>query len=467
MRIETQILNQLIHNEEYTRKVIPFLSKKYFHDEEEQKIFTTIKKHIEKYNSNPTIEILNITFGEEDGGEKLYENIFEYLKQFEPADIDCDWLVDKTEEFCQERAIHNAIMESIQIMDGKGNKSRGVIPELLTDALSVSFDKNIGHDWLDDFSERWDFYHRTEKRLPFDLDYLNKITKGGLPPKSLTCFLGGTGTGKSLVMCHMASANLMDNKKVLYITKEMAEERIAERIDANLLDVSLNEIEELPKSAYMKKVERIRKKTEGKLVIKEYPTSTAGADHFRHLLNELKLKKNFVPDIIYIDYLNICCSSRLKFGANVNSYTYVKAIAEELRGLAVEQGLPIVTATQTTRSGYSNSDPGLEDTSESFGLPATVDLMIALITSDELENLNQMMFKQLKNRFGDPAKYKRFVVGIDRAKMRLYDVEQSAQEEVTDDRPVMDNTSFGERFDGNPIAQINNHARMKKFGELK
>jgi len=356
-------------------------------------------------------------------------------------------LTDRTEEFCQERAIHNAIMKSIQIMDGKEKETKGAIPEILSKALSVSFDNHIGHDWLEDFSDRYDFYHKIENRIAFDLEYLNSITKGGLPQKTLTCILAGTGVGKSLAMCHFAAANLMDNRKVLYITMEMAEERIAERIDANLLDVPLKELEELPKASYMKKVDRVRDKTEGRLIIKEYPTATAGVGHFRHLLNELRLKRNFVPDIVYVDYLNICASMRLRYGANVNSYTYIKAIAEEMRGLAVEKNIPIVTATQTTRSGYTNSDPGLEDTSESFGLPATVDLMFALVTSEELENLNQIMVKQLKNRFNDPTDKKRFVVGVDRSKMRLYDVELSAQEEIIDNRTIMDNTDFGDRYE--------------------
>ena len=462
MRIETTILSQLIHNEDYCRKAIPFLKEEYFHEGNERFLYNTIAKHLDDYNTLPTTEILNITINQDvwEDKEQLFDDVIEYIEKLNKTDIDNNWLLDKTEEFCQEKSVYNAIMESIQIIDGKDkNNTKGVISNILSKALSVSFDNHIGHDWIEDFSDRYDFYHKTEKRVPFDLEYMNLITKGGLPEKTLSCILAGTGVGKSLAMCHFAASNLMDSKKVLYITLEMAEERIAERIDANLLDVSLKELEDLPKTAYIKKVERIRDKTEGKLIIKEYPTATAGTGHFRHLLNELRLKKNFVPDIVYIDYLNICSSARLKYGANVNSYTYIKAIAEEMRGLAVEKGIPIVTATQTTRSGFSNSDPGLEDTSESFGLPATVDLMIALVSSEELEALNQIMVKQLKNRFNDPVANKRFVVGVDRGKMRLYDVENSAQEELIVDRPLMDNTEFGMR---NEDAQ----SKKKKFSKL-
>jgi archaellum biogenesis ATPase FlaH len=338
-------------------------------------------------------------------------------------------------------------MQSIKIMDDKTESSRGAIPKLLSDALGVSFDTNIGHDFLEDYESRFDFYHRREERIEFDLDYLNRITKGGLPRKTLNIILAGTGVGKSLAMCSFASANLIKGKNVLYITMEMAEEKIAERIDANLLDTNIQDLESLPRDTYQKKVDRVRQKTVGKLIVKEFPTASAGSGHFRHLLNELRLKKNFVPDIIYIDYLNICCSSRIKSGANVNSYTYIKAIAEELRGLAVEFNVPVVSATQTTRGGYSNTDVGLEDTSESFGLPATADLMFALISSEQLESLGQLMIKQLKNRYNDPTFHKRFVVGVDRAKMRLYDVEQSAQSlSNEEDKPAFDNSDFGTRM---------------------
>ena len=390
--------------------------------------------------------MLGITLNEDSLNEQVFEGCVEYLSNLEKSDTDEEWLLDKTEEFCQEKAVYNAIMESIGIIDGRDKeKTKGAIPEILSKALSVSFDSSIGHDWIEDFQSRYEFYHKVEERIPFDLEYLNAITKGGLPSKTLTCILAGTGVGKSLAMCHFAANNLMDNKKVLYITMEMAEERISERIDANLLDCSLDDLKDLPFKLYEKKVERIRSKTEGKLIVKEYPTASAGAGHFRHLLNELRLKRNFVPDIIYIDYLNICASSRMKYGSNVNTYMMIKSIAEELRGLAVEKNVPIVTATQTTRGGYTNSDPGLEDTSESFGLPATTDLMFALVSSEELEALNQIMVKQLKNRFNDPTSNKRFVVGVDRGKMRLYDVEQSAQDELVNDNPVMDNAVFGSR----------------------
>lgn len=446
MRIETTILSNLIHNEDYSRKVLPFLDKEFFHDEVEKTLYLTIDSHVEKYNTLPTNEVLGITLNEDSLNEQVFEGCVEYLSNLEKSDTDEEWLLDKTEEFCQEKAVYNAIMESIGIIDGRDKeKTKGAIPEILSKALSVSFDSSIGHDWIEDFQSRYEFYHKVEERIPFDLEYLNAITKGGLPSKTLTCILAGTGVGKSLAMCHFAANNLMDNKKVLYITMEMAEERISERIDANLLDCSLDDLKDLPFKLYEKKVERIRSKTEGKLIVKEYPTASAGAGHFRHLLNELRLKRNFVPDIIYIDYLNICASSRMKYGSNVNTYMMIKSIAEELRGLAVEKNVPIVTATQTTRGGYTNSDPGLEDTSESFGLPATTDLMFALVSSEELEALNQIMVKQLKNRFNDPTSNKRFVVGVDRGKMRLYDVEQSAQDELVNDNPVMDNAVFGSR----------------------
>ena len=461
MRLETTILSQLLHNDDYCRKAIPFLKEEYFHEETERILYTTIQNHLNDYNTLPTTEILSITINQSvwKNQEDVFDNVIEYIDNLNDNEIDNVWLLEKTEKFCQEKSVYNAIMESIQIIDGKDkDKTTGAIPEILSKALSVSFDNHIGHDWIEDFSERYDFYHKTENRVPFDLEYLNLITKGGLPQKTLSCILAGTGVGKSLAMCHFAASNLMDNKRVLYITLEMAEERIAERIDANLLDVSLKDLENLPKTSYVKKVERIRDKTEGRLIIKEYPTATAGAGHFRHLMNELRLKRNFVPDIVYIDYLNICSSMRLKYGANVNSYTYIKSIAEEIRGLAVEKNIPIVTATQTTRSGFSNSDPGLEDTSESFGLPATVDLMLALVSSDELEGLNQIMIKQLKNRFNDPVANKRFVVGVDRAKMRLYDVENSAQEELIHDVPVMNKTEFGDRYENDT---------KKKFATLR
>ncbi|CAB4124306.1 41 helicase [uncultured Caudovirales phage] len=368
--------------------------------------------------------------------EEDYKNCFELIDELK-ADTDTtpsDWLVEQTEKFCQEKALHNAILESIQILDGKSktDKSKGSIPQILSDALSISFDPNIGHDYIDNAAERYEFYHRKETRIPFDLDFFNRITKGGLPQKTLNIALAGTGVGKSLFMCHMAAGCLTQNLNVLYITMEMSEERIAERIDANLLNVKLDDLANLPKDIYERKISRLKENIKGKLIIKEYPTATASSIHFRNLLNELALKKHFIPHIIFIDYLNICSSARLKHGANVNSYSYIKAIAEELRGLAVEFSVPIVSATQTTRSGFTNTDPGLEDTSESFGLPATADMMFALITSEELESLNQIMVKQLKNRYNDPTLNKKFAIGIDRSKMRLYDIEESAQSGISD-----------------------------------
>ena len=449
MRIETIVLSNLITNEDYCRKVLPFLTREYFHEDVEGTLFTIVKDHITEYNTLPSLEIVTLTLNELPLAEHIHKMGMEYLKELSGIEKDNKWLLDKTEEFCQEKALHNAIMKSIQVLNGTDKQlTKGAIPQLLSDALGVSFDTHIGHDWLDDFAVRFDFYHLVEKRIAFDLEYFNLITNGGLPNKTLTCVLAGTGVGKSLFMCHMAATNLMDGKKVLYITAEMAEERIAERIDANLLDVNIKDLENLDRATYEKKVEKIRDKTEGRLIIKEYPTATANVGHIRYLLNELKLKRKFIPDIIYIDYLNIMCSQRLKYGANVNSYLYIKSIAEELRGLAVEKDVPIVTATQTTRSGSTNSDPGLEDTSESFGLPATVDFMFAVISSEELTSLNQLMVKQLKNRFNDLLSNRRFVVGVDRSKMRLYDVEQSAQDDVSyEDRPVMDTGSIGERID--------------------
>lgn len=449
MRIETIVLSNLITNEDYCRKVLPFLTREYFHEDVEGTLFTIVKDHITEYNTLPSLEIVALTLNELPLAEHIHKMGMEYLKELSGIEKDSKWLLDKTEEFCQEKALHNAIMKSIQVLNGNDKQlTKGAIPQLLSDALGVSFDTHIGHDWLDDFAVRFDFYHLVEKRIAFDLEYFNLITNGGLPNKTLTCVLAGTGVGKSLFMCHMAATNLMDGKKVLYITAEMAEERIAERIDANLLDVNIKDLENLDRATYEKKVTKIRDKTEGRLIIKEYPTATANVGHIRYLLNELKLKRKFIPDIIYIDYLNIMCSQRLKYGANVNSYLYIKSIAEELRGLAVEKDVPIVTATQTTRSGSTNSDPGLEDTSESFGLPATVDFMFAVISSEELASLNQLMVKQLKNRFNDLLSNRRFVVGVDRSKMRLYDVEQSAQDDVSyEDKPVMDAGSIGERID--------------------
>ena len=447
MTIETNIISQLIHSEQYARKVLPFLKEEYFQTVTDRLLLTKIKQYMDEYNVPPTKEALYI---ELENTEALSEADYSStVSQVEQLTVDQDtneqWLIDKTEQFCQEKAVYNAIMESIHIIDGKSkSKTKQAIPQVLSEALAVSFDNHVGHDFIEDYQQRFDFYHHKEERVPFDLDYMNKITKGGLPRKSLNIILAGTGVGKSLAMCHFAAGNMMEGKNVLYITMEMAEEKIAERIDANLLNVKVDDLVNLPKQMYDNKISELRSRTPGRLIIKEYPTASAHSGHFRHLINELRIKRNFTPDIIYIDYLNICSSSRTKaIGGSINSYTYIKAIAEELRGLAVEKNVPIVSATQTTRSGYTNSDLGLEDTSESFGLPATADFMFAIINSDELEQLNQLMVKQLKNRYNDPTMYKRFVIGVDRAKMRLYDVEQTAQDDIVDDGPVMDNTDVG------------------------
>ena len=448
--IEPLILGSLVHNEDYTRKVLPFLKEEYFDTFENKTIFSVIDDYIKTYNDIPTKDAMKISLDEKRNlNQDQFVKVTNIIDELSYDDKNTEeWLLDKTEKFCQDKALYNAIRTSILILDDKERGlDKGSIPKVLQDALGVSFDNSIGHDFLENVDERYEFYHRKEDRVEFDIDLLNTITKGGLPRKSLNIILAGTGVGKSLAMCHFAATNLMHGKNVLYITMEMAEERIAERIDANLLDATIDDINLMPKDVYEKRIARVKGKTTGKLIIKEYPTASAGSAHFRHLLNELKMKKNFAPDIIYIDYLNICMSSRLKGGQNINSYTYVKAIAEELRGLAVESNVPLVSATQTTRSGFTNSDIGLEDTSESFGLPATADFMFALISTDDLEGLNQILVKQLKNRWADPNTHKRFVIGIDRAKMRFYNVEGSAQSDLVDDTPVMNNTHFGERWD--------------------
>ena len=444
MQIENTIFSNLLFNEDYARKTIPFLKEEYFSNQADKVLFSLISEYVHKYNAFPSKEALAIDLSNKVGVSEL--TLKEVADNISKLDIDkdtkLDWLIDQTEKFCQEKAVYNAIMQSIQILDDKKTtEGKGGIPKILSDALGVSFDPHIGHDFIDDAESRFEFYHKKEVRLPFDLEYFNKITGGGLPKKTLNICLAGTGVGKSLFMCHLAASHLLQGYNALYITLEMAEERIAERIDANLLDVTLDDLKVIPKDIYDKKIDRVKTKTTGKLIIKEYPTASAGSANFRHLINELKIKRNFIPDVIFIDYLNICASSRIRHGANVNSYTLIKAIAEELRGLAVEFNVPIISATQTTRSGYSNSDLGLEDTSESFGLPATADFMFGLSTSEELEALGQIMVKQLKNRYNDPGNNRRFVLGIDRAKMRLYNVEQSAQD-LTDDRPVMDNGKF-------------------------
>ena len=451
MKLEQAILTNLIYNEDFLRKVLPFIKPEYFSDRTERTLFNEITSFTETYNSPPEIAALSIAVKEktnltDDEVQKCEDYLSEIEKDNNPK-TEIQWLVDKTEKFCQEKAIYNAVLGSISILDGKDKTNdKGAIPKILSDALAISFDTTVGHDYLQDSDERYEFYHRKEERIPFDLDIFNKITKGGLPAKTLNIALAGTGVGKSLFMCHMAAGAMVQGKNVLYITLEMAEEKIAERIDANLLNVTLDDLMELPKDLYDKKVERVKTKTTGKLIIKEYPTASASTIHFRTLLNELNLKKSFIPDIIFVDYLNICCSARIRAGSNINSYTYVKSIAEELRGLAVEYNLPIVSATQTTRGGFTSSDPGLEDTSESFGLPATADLMFALITSEDLEALGQIMVKQLKNRYNDPSYYKRFTVGVDRSKMKLYDIDQSGQMNITDaghdDKPL---NTFGNR----------------------
>jgi replicative DNA helicase len=433
-RIETTILRNLVFNEDYSRKVIPFIQPDYFEQKAEKVIFEEIVQFIVKYGSAITIEALNIEVeNRTDLNETEVKEIREINASLNDAAVEKQWLLDTTEKWCRDRAIYLALMESIHIADGNNDKkNRDAIPSILSDALAVSFDNNIGHDYLQNYEERYEFYHRKEDKIEFDLEYFNKITKGGLPNKTLNIALAGTGVGKSLFMCHLAASVLLQGRSVLYITLEMAEERIAERIDANLLNVPIQQLVDLPRSTFENKVNSIAKKTQGSLVIKEYPTASAHSGHFKALLNELALKKSFRPDIIFIDYLNICASSRYKSNLSVNSYSYIKAIAEELRGLAVEFNVPIVSATQTTRSGYGNSDVELTDTSESFGLPATADLMFALISTEELEGLGQIMVKQLKNRYNDPTIFKRFIVGIDRAKMRLYDCEQSAQKDILD-----------------------------------
>ena len=442
--IERTILSSLTQNEDYVRKVIPYLKPEYFHDQVDKAVYKIIVEYFDKYNQPPTIEAISVELSNKSGlSEEQFTAANELVKGFEANDNNEDWLLDETEKFCQDKAVYNAIMESISIIDGKTDKGRGALPSILSDALSVSFDPHIGHDFIEDADARWDFYHTEEVKIKFDLDLMNKITKGGLSKKTLNICLAGTGVGKSMFMCHCAAANLRDAQNVLYITLEMAEERIAERIDANMMSSTIDEVRGYEKDEYDKKIRRIENNYKGKIVIKEYPTTGAGANHFRYLLQELKVKKNFVPDIIYIDYLNICMSARIKYGAGVNSYTYVKAIAEELRGLAVEYDVPIVSATQTTRSGYTSSDLGLEDTSESFGLPATADFMFAIISTEELDNLNQILVKQLKNRYSDPAMDKRFVIGVDRAKMTLYDTEQNAQDDILDDA-IFDETPTGQ-----------------------
>ena len=454
--IERTTLSNLVSNEDYCRKVLPFIKSAYFNVKEERIIFEEIHNFVDKYKKIPTKISLEIEVEQrKDLTENEHSQIVEIIKTLDSTDVDMDWLLDTTEKFCKDKAIYNAIVDGISIIDGKDKKrTPDSIPSILTDALAVSFDNAVGHDYLLDSDSRFEFYHKVEERIPFDLEFFNKITKGGLPTKTLNIALAGTGVGKSLFMCHMAASSLSQGKNVLYITLEMAEERIAERIDANLMNISMEDLHDLPKKMFDDKIAKIIKKTSGKLIVKEYPTASAHSSHFRGLIKELAIKKSFKPDIIFIDYLNICASSRFKGAQNVNSYSYIKSVAEELRGLAVECNVPIMSATQTTRGGFTSTDIGLEDTSESFGLPATADFMFALISNEELDELNQIVVKQLKNRYNDPTMNKRFVLGIDRSKMRLFDVDTNAQDDLVDsgqnqlpEDAVFDNTKFGSSTD--------------------
>ena len=446
--LDTVILVNLVKNERYVRKVLPFIKSEYFSDGDHKYAFEQIKNYIEQYNNPPTIEAMSVAFDRAtEEQRKLLQTIFEYEQ--EPQEL--QWLVDETEKFCKDKAVFNAVLEGIQIIDGKSrDKTPDALPEMLTEALQVGFDTNVGHDFIEDADKRFDFYNRLEEKVPFDLDLFNKITEGGLSNKTLNIALAGTGVGKSLFMCHMASACIANGKSVLYITMEMAEERIAERIDANMMNIPIMELKDLSKPMFQDRIQTLKDKYEGRLIVKEYPTASAHAGHFKALINELKLKRNFHPDIIFIDYLNICTSSRFRPGSSANSYTIIKSIAEELRGLAVEQDVPIFSATQTTRGGYNSSDVDLTDTSESFGLPATADLMFAIISTEELEQLGQFMIKQLKNRYADPTRNKRFMIGVDRARMKLYDLEDSAQQAITDsniDVPVFDRGQSENKYD--------------------
>ena len=485
--IERTTLSNLVSNEDYCRKVLPFIKSAYFNVKEERIIFEEIHNFVDKYKKIPTKISLEIEVEQrKDLTENEHSQIVEIIKTLDSTDVDMDWLLDTTEKFCKDKAIYNAIVDGISIIDGKDKKrTPDSIPSILTDALAVSFDNAVGHDYLLDSDSRFEFYHKVEERIPFDLEFFNKITKGGLPTKTLNIALAGTGVGKSLFMCHMAASSLSQGKNVLYITLEMAEERIAERIDANLMNISMEDLHDLPKKMFDDKIAKIIKKTSGKLIVKEYPTASAHSSHFRGLIKELAIKKSFKPDIIFIDYLNICASSRFKAGNNMNSYTIIKSIAEELRGLAVETNVPIMSATQTTRSGFSNTDIGLEDTAESFGLPATADLMFALISTDELEELNQICVKQLKNRYNDPTMNRKFIIGIDRNKMKLFDVELKAQDELVDhgqsDVPIADKGQgfgkgtgpnlSGKEVDVNPFTKTGQEQskedKYDKFSKLK
>jgi replicative DNA helicase len=432
-RLEQTILSNLIYNEDYARKVIPFIKEEYFQDSIEKVILKTIWQYADQYKSAATVSALAIELQKATLNDEHYKTALEYLESLEKDEVGLEWLSNQTEQWCKDKAIYNAVLNSIHIIEGKmDDTGPEALPSLLSDALSVSFDKHVGHDYIEQSDDRYEFYNRSEEKVPFDLDFFNRITKGGMPNKTLNIAIAGTGVGKSLFMCHVAAATLMQGKNVLYITMEMAEEKIAERIDANLMNISMDDLHTLPKHMYESKFEKVKKKTQGQLIVKEYPTASAHCGHFRSLFNELMLKKDFKPDLVFVDYINICASSRFRAGANVNSYTYIKAIAEEMRGLAVEFDLPIMSATQTTRTGFVSTDIGLEDTSESFGLPATADFMFALIQTEELEELNQMLVKQLKNRYADPTSNKKFIIGVDRSKMKLYDVNQAAQDDMVD-----------------------------------
>ena len=456
--LEKIVLQNLLYNEDYSRKVAPFLKAEYFHDRHERIVFDIAQSFILSYNNLPTKEVILIEVNKLKNINELdFKTIQSVLGDLSNEEVDFSWLVEQTENFCKDKAVYNAIMESIHIIDGESKtQTSNAIPEILSDALAVSFDTHVGHDYLEDSDDRYDFYHRVEKKVPFDLEYFNTITAGGTPQKTLNIIMAGTGVGKSLFLCHHAANCLSQNNNVLYITCEMAEERIAERIDANLFDMTIDDVQDLPKKIYSKKLENLKSTTKGKLIVKEYPTATANVNHFRALLDELWMKKQFKPDIIFIDYLNICASARLKNGSNVNSYSYIKAIAEELRGMAVERSVPIFSATQVNRGGFNNTDVGLEDTSESFGLPATADFMIALISTEELEELNQIMVKQLKNRYNDVASNKKFLLGINRGKMKLYDVDhgsgdliQSNQTESQDTGNGFNGKNFDSKFQSN------------------
>ena len=461
--VELLVLRSLLHNEDYARKVIPFVKGDYFEQLSQKIVFEEVSSFIEEYDQLPSKEALYIEVEKRnDVNEESYKNIKELIGVLDDSPSDEEWLVNTSEKWCRDRAIYMALMESIKLADGQDDKrGRDAIPSILSDALAVSFDNNVGHDYFQDYEARYESYHKKEDKIPFDLEYFNKITKGGIPNKTLNIALAGTGVGKSLFMCHMAGSSLVNGHNVLYITLEMAEEKIAERIDANLLNINIQEITDLPKPMFESKVSALAKKTQGTLIVKEYPTASAHSGHFKSLLNELALKKSFRPDIIFIDYLNICASSRYRGNSNVNSYSYIKAIAEELRGLAVEANVPIVSATQTTRSGFASSDVDLTDTSESFGLPATADLMFALISTEELEGLGQILVKQLKNRYNDPTINKRFVIGIDRAKMKLYDCEESAQKDLLDSESEEEYDALAEKAfsDKKPLKE--------KFNKLK